>query len=29
MNPTKLADLLRNLAGQEETFFRDLKMAVT
>ncbi len=29
MNPTKLADLLRNLAEREEVFFRDLKMAVT
>jgi hypothetical protein len=29
MNPTKLADLLRNLSEQEEVFFRDLKMAVT
>jgi Domain of unknown function (DUF4872) len=29
MNPTKLADLLRNLSEQEEVFFRELKMAVT
>lgn len=29
MNPAKLADLLRNLAGQEEVFFHDLKMAAT
>lgn len=28
LNPAKLADLLRNLAAQEEAFFRDLKMAV-
>lgn len=27
MNPAKLADLLRNLSGQEEVFFRDLKIA--
>lgn len=28
LNPAKLADLLRALADQEETFFRDLKKAV-
>lgn len=29
MNPAKLADMLRGLAGQEEAFFRDLKAAVS
>lgn len=29
MNPAKLADMLRGLAGQEEAFFRELKAAVS
>ncbi len=29
MSPTKLAGMLRNLAEQEEVFFRELKMAMT
>ena len=29
MNPQNLADMLRNLAEQEDVFFRELKMAVT